>query len=163
MRWKPGLVGDEKNRLLAAGKSADTLEQGQYFYDAGQETLFARLADDLPVSTLRVSPEEKPSLDYNCYAPAPRRPLSWEEVPGAATSVSRNLAALQKSTARELHGMQADPMYAGPEEADFHLQSSSPALGSGENLSRRGFDDDFEAKPRPKKAAWSMGAFEKTK
>ncbi len=46
---------------------------------------------------------------------------------------------------------------------DFHLQSGSPCIGVGTNLSALGYpglNSDFDGNPRPSTGAWTLGAFE---
>lgn len=51
------------------------------------------------------------------------------------------------------------PMFMNPSLADFHLQTSSPAIGAGENLSSF-TSRDYDWKARPRTSRWSIGAFE---
>jgi hypothetical protein len=43
---------------------------------------------------------------------------------------------------------------------DFHLVPGSPALATGEGLSATGWDTDIEGVPRPRGAAWDIGAYQ---
>lgn len=56
------------------------------------------------------------------------------------------------------HALQGDPKFVAPEQADFHLQPTSPALaaGSPENAPAA----DFDGRPRPRGTAPTVGAFE---
>jgi len=51
----------------------------------------------------------------------------------------------------------ADPLFANPDEKDFHLQGWSPAIDGGVAL---GYTGDFDDNPVPISAAPDLGAFE---
>ena len=55
------------------------------------------------------------------------------------------------------HGLNVNPLFVS--STDLHLQSSSPALGRGTNLSTI-FTVDQERKTRPSTGAWDMGAYQ---
>ncbi|HEX8791784.1 MAG TPA: choice-of-anchor Q domain-containing protein [Polyangiaceae bacterium] len=55
-----------------------------------------------------------------------------------------------------------DPLFVAPMSFDFHLQSGSPAVGAGLNLTSLGnaaLNADFDGKPRPASGAWDVGAY----
>jgi hypothetical protein len=55
----------------------------------------------------------------------------------------------------------SDPLLVNPKSNDFHLQSTSPAIGAGANLSSI-FTVDHDGVARPSSpSAWDIGAFQK--
>lgn len=51
-----------------------------------------------------------------------------------------------------------DPKFVNPEGANFHLQSSSPAINAGMTISE--VTNDIEGTPRPQGGAYDIGAYE---
>jgi len=52
----------------------------------------------------------------------------------------------------------ADPLFVDPENADFHLQSGSPAINAGSSVSAP--DHDLDGNARPVNGAWDIGCYE---
>jgi len=64
------------------------------------------------------------------------------------------------------NNLTTDPQFSNPAAGDFHLQSGSPAINQGADISRAiGCTDgstcvDFAATIRPQGPAWDIGAYE---
>jgi hypothetical protein len=56
------------------------------------------------------------------------------------------------------NNLTTDPKFVNPSIADFHLQSTSPAIDAGATLTE--VTTDFEGTSRPRGAAYDIGAFE---
>jgi parallel beta-helix repeat protein len=56
------------------------------------------------------------------------------------------------------HDLLLDPMFVDPENGDFHLQSSSPAIDNGTALSDVSID--FDSISRPQGSGYDIGAYE---
>jgi parallel beta-helix repeat protein len=67
-------------------------------------------------------------IDNNLYYSSSSVPDVYEYVSSAKTYTT--LAALRAATGRELHGLQADPLFVNPAANDFHLTWNSPAIGT---------------------------------
>jgi parallel beta-helix repeat protein len=53
-----------------------------------------------------------------------------------------------------------DPMFVNLNTPDLHLQSNSPGIGAGANLSALGVTTDLDDKPRPYGTTFDIGAYE---
>ena len=111
-------------------------------------------------------------LDYNIYRTI--RPdgciahgYNPEDAAGRVTGY-RTMADL-RAQGYETHGFLADPQYVSvafgvgshTSSNDFHLRPSSPAVGTGLNLTDvLGLQSDFAGRPRPATGAWDAGAFQ---
>lgn len=56
----------------------------------------------------------------------------------------------------------ADAKFVNPAMDDYHLQTGSPAINAGKDVSVFGVNFDHENNPRPVGGAWDVGAFELT-
>ena len=54
--------------------------------------------------------------------------------------------------------LSVDPLYVG--DPDWSLQSKSPVIDQGTDLSSYGFSDDYDGIARPAGSRWDMGAYE---
>jgi hypothetical protein len=59
---------------------------------------------------------------------------------------------------RGVEFIEADPLFADPEHADFHLRADSPAIGAGSQ--ERAPETDLEGAARPAGGSWDIGAYE---
>ena len=57
------------------------------------------------------------------------------------------------------YNLNANPLYVNPTGGDYHLQSGSPAIFEGENLSTY-FTTDKDNNPRPSTGNWDDGAYD---
>lgn len=57
------------------------------------------------------------------------------------------------------HYVEGDPRFVNSTQADFHIQSNSPAMDTG--TSNGAPTTDYDGNLRPQGAAWDIGAFEK--
>ncbi len=69
----------------------------------------------------------------------------------------RTLAWLRENSVHAGHSLAADPGFADPAEADFHLRSSSVAVDAGLDV---GMAEDFDHNPVPAGRAVDIGAYE---
>jgi hypothetical protein len=94
------------------------------------------------------------ALDYNGY---------YSSVFDQSTRhviVYANLASL-KSSGYEAHGFWGNPLFNNPNPPalDCSIQTNSPAIGAGTNLSAF-FTTDYSGNARPATGAWDVGAFQ---
>ena len=59
----------------------------------------------------------------------------------------------------DVHSITNNPLFVNATNGDFHLQSNSPAIGAGVNLSAL-FTGDLAGNTRPRTGAWDIGAHE---
>ena len=99
------------------------------------------------------------SIDYNVYSPEIVRLInSW-----TGNQDCRNIATCYSSFGQEEHGLRADPIFVQrpngtPGHGNWTLQSSSPAIGKGINLSAF-FITNLLCSTRSGK--WDIGAYKK--
>lgn len=94
------------------------------------------------------------AMDYNLYY-GNATIVRW------GTASYTTLAGLQSATGMETHGQSSNPLLnAFPTPT---LQSGSPAIGAGTNLTSLGvsqLDSDLTGASRPSSGAWDLGAYE---
>jgi parallel beta-helix repeat protein len=98
------------------------------------------------------------TLDYD---------LLWLSVPTASKTVFidwagtkyTTLAKFTAATGQEVHGIQADPKFAGP-PGDLHLLAGSPAIDSGSNAATGEPAVDADGVARPVNGTVDRGAYE---
>ncbi len=98
------------------------------------------------------------SSDYNLYfGLSTGNRFSWNSSPDGEPKYS-----LEKIKSvpmvQETHSIIADPLFFNPQRGGFHLQSGSPAKGSGRPLNPE-VTKDFEGTPRPVNLLWDIGAY----
>ena len=54
--------------------------------------------------------------------------------------------------------IEGNPQFVDPINGDFHLKSTSPAIGKGSSSEAPAFD--FDGNPRPQHGGYAIGAFE---
>jgi len=69
-----------------------------------------------------------------------------------------SFAQWQSSTGFDKNSITTNPQLVNPSGANYHLQSTSPAIGAGVNLSSY-FSTDKDGNPRPSTGAWDIGAY----
>ena len=98
------------------------------------------------------------SIDYNVYSPEIVRMINgW-----TGSQDCRSIATCYSSFGQEEHGLRADPIFVQrpngtPGHGNWTLQSSSPAIGKGIDLSAS-FTDDLLGNTRA--GTWDIGAYE---
>ena len=106
-------------------------------------------------------PVDTYTLDYNELN-------GWGSRPGVINGNADydNWAAWQ-AAGFDTHGIHADPMFVNPTDsgsgANLYLQSGSPAIGAGINLTSLGIaalNVDAAGNTRPSTGAWDIGAYE---
>jgi hypothetical protein len=99
------------------------------------------------------------SIDYNIYSPEIVRMINgW-----TGSADCRSQASCYSSFGQEQHGLKADPIFVQrpngtPGHGNWTLQSSSPAIDKGINLSAL-FTDDLLGNTRA--VTWDIGAYKK--
>lgn len=95
-------------------------------------------------------------IDHNVYfSPAAKDGGSWEWMGERYPS----LAAYRAATGNDRHSIFADPRFVDPEDADFHLRDSSPAIDVGAYLAQAG-TRDLAGEERLMGGSLDVGAFE---
>jgi hypothetical protein len=107
------------------------------------------------------------SLDYNCYRSLAEG-FVYQTLSSSSAS-NTDLGGLH-GYGWETHGMAANPLFislaggtANSIANNYGLQSGSPCIGAGTNLSSvnlPGLDADKEGNPRPASGPWDLGAFQ---
>lgn len=62
----------------------------------------------------------------------------------------------------ETNGLKTDPLFVSLSSSDLHLQTTSPAIGAGANLTSLGLpglNEDKDGNPRPPIGPWTIGAY----
>ncbi|MDN4602356.1 right-handed parallel beta-helix repeat-containing protein [Paenibacillus sp. F6_3S_P_1C] len=96
-------------------------------------------------------------VDYNLYfAPAGSSEASWTWKNKDYTGFS----AYKAGTGNDAHSLFIDPKFVNASGYDFHLQSSSPAIDTGNTDTAIIGTLDIEGKPRVQGAAVNIGAYE---
>lgn len=95
----------------------------------------------------------------------------WYSIESGASGVERDYNYVAKDspgfgafsgfTGTEAHGISGgDPKFVNLPGRNLHLQSGSPAIDKGTDLSSTGFTDDMDGLSRPAGSSWDIGAFE---
>jgi hypothetical protein len=147
--WLPGDVVDVKNNV---------------FYDTMKGTannyVFGMVSTNSPLNNISLL------LDYNCYQTSNTLREFFDQYQGTTL----DLAGV-RSYGWEIHGQTNDPHFvnlsygttANSYLNDYHLQTNSPCIGAGVNLSSLnlpGLNADKDGKPRPALGPWTAGAFQ---
>lgn len=93
------------------------------------------------------------TCDYNLYFNL----NPW----GGSWGIGANYSWAQwKAAGNDLHSLyEPDPLFVDANNYNFRLQSGSPAIGAGPNLSGI-FTTDYAGNPRPSAGGWTIGAYE---
>jgi hypothetical protein len=111
------------------------------------------------------------TIDYNdWFSLDTANDWFWWNNPTPSFNIHGDLGAM-RTLGFETHGQTNDPLFAslafgaGLNAAfnDYHLQSGSPAIGAGVNLTSLnlpGLNTDKDGAPRPVSGPWDLGAYE---
>jgi len=83
------------------------------------------------------------------------------DVPTQVFKVDHNLIDGYRGYDGEMYGsdyVEEFPRFVDPYGADFHLQSTSPAINKGSSIDAP--SDDYDGTPRPQKTGYDIGAYE---
>jgi hypothetical protein len=89
--------------------------------------------------------------------------------PGATNNIIKNNIAYQNPDANIIdysgrnsisNNLITDPKFVDGAAGNFHLQSSSPAIDAGVDLSNQGVITDYDGIPRPQGVKYDIGSFE---
>ena len=98
------------------------------------------------------------SQNYNCYD-AYGSPTAY------ISGFQPTIAQSRSYWGWDLNSIVGDPVYVNPSTADLHLQTNSPAGGTGINLTSLnlpGLTTDRDGNQRPATGPWDMGAYKYT-
>jgi parallel beta-helix repeat protein len=76
---------------------------------------------------------------------------------GSSCAARYSLLGYQSVTGKGQGSVQANPLFVGASQGDFHLQAGSPAIDAGLYV---GLDADLEGSPRPLGSGYDIGAYE---
>ena len=100
--------------------------------------------------------------DYNLYSGNGSLSNVWAVNCGSGCTYYSTLAAWTTATTFDSHGQAGASSTFLATNSDGTLQSTSPAIGGGQNLTSLGFsalDSDIAGNPRPATGAWDAGAY----
>ena len=91
--------------------------------------------------------------NHNCLYTGGFSTVIWN------TNSYSDIATYRTDSGQGTNSMWQDCLFINPSNGDFRLQSSSPAIDTGADLSAF-FTTDKDGVPRPQGSAWDIGAYE---
>ena len=91
-------------------------------------------------------------MNYNIYSPDGSRMFDWK-------NILYDFNAWKQASGQDKASRIADLLFVNAAAGDFKLQSNSPAINAGQDLSSY-FNNDFNGILRPQGNAWDIGAYE---
>jgi hypothetical protein len=110
------------------------------------------------------SPDANTRIDYNLYTFSSGFSMATVNPNSGAFEFFDNFSGWQ-SAGFDLHSRIMDPKMIDPVNANFRLQSTSPAINAGTNLTSLGIatlNSDKAGITRPPTGAWDIGAYQYT-
>ena len=96
------------------------------------------------------------NIDYNDYV------INNNQHPGDLIGNQDGNWIMFQSFGFDAHGQTNDPLFASAATGDYHLETNSPAIGAGVNLTSLGVPgliSDKDGNPRPPIGSWTLGAY----
>ncbi len=115
-----------KAYALFLSKGSDLIVKNNIVY-FGSTGTFSMIDNALEVST-------NPTLDYNNFFPASQIALSWTY--GYSNNTYSSFSAYSIATGQDAHSITTDPKFTNVVSNDFTLRAGSPAIDTGDFLTR---------------------------